>query len=200
MSVTRNRKRDAAGGFALVEVMVAMVIILIGVLGVAGMQLLAYSATAEAGNQNTATTLASSMAAKMVANGASGFWGAPPAAVIVNGSSTTGWPSGPLVDCTANTCNSTQMAYYDLSQWQSQLSGLPSGYGSITCPTGATPAICTIWVSWQGKNVAVYNPTGTEGGTGSSCVDPANASNTNAITMAAGSATTHCYQTLVTME
>lgn len=55
-------------GFSMLEVLVTLVIILIGVLGVAGMQMLAINNTQIARTHSLAAILASSLAAEMQVN------------------------------------------------------------------------------------------------------------------------------------
>ena len=53
-------------GFSLLEVLISMVIIMFGLLGIAGTQMLAINNTENARYQGVATTLASSLAAIML--------------------------------------------------------------------------------------------------------------------------------------
>jgi type IV pilus assembly protein PilV len=64
--------RSRAGGFTLVEVMVALIIIAIGTLGIAKMQALALSSTGASRSRALAAIEASSLAAAMHAN--RGYW------------------------------------------------------------------------------------------------------------------------------
>lgn len=68
----RNLGRMRAGGFTLVEVMVALIIIAIGTLGIAKMQALALSSTGASRSRALAAIEASSLAAAMHANRA--YW------------------------------------------------------------------------------------------------------------------------------
>lgn len=138
---------------------------MVGVLGIAGMQLMAINNTETARYKNAATTLASSIAAKIQAN--TGYWGSPPTAVIVAGSSVTNGPPDYSSDCyfsNANQCAASDMASFDLKQWGADMQALPSGQGSIRCPAGPVPAVCTIAITWNEKNIALNAATGTESG------------------------------------
>lgn len=153
-------------GFAMLEVLISMLLIMIGVLGIAGMQMFAINNTENARYQSLAVILASGMAAMMQANVA--YWSTPPVSIIVNGATITGGPAATANDCTAVACagnSGGEMAYYDLKSWGSALAaGLPSGTGVISCPTGSTPAICKLTLTWSEKNTALSNPTGAESG------------------------------------
>lgn len=167
-------------GFAMLEVLVAMLVMMFGVLGIAGMQMMAINNTETARYQSIAAMLTSGMAAKMQANAA--FWGAPPQNISVAGSAVSGVPSS-SASCIAASCTAPQMAYYDLQTWGATATAvLPSGQGAITC-NPSVPAVCTLTLSWSEKNIALSNPTNTETGM-----------------LASGKASTHNYQTMVAIQ
>ena len=154
-------------GFTLIEVLVALIVIAIGLLGVAGMQALAINSTSIARTQSLAAMQASSLAAAMQANEA--YWtNGALASTTVNGQTLSDATlNSQTVDCSAAPCNlSAQMAAYDLKQWGQSLQNLlPGGQGQVTCTTIiGTPVTCTISVSWTEKNVALNAATGTETG------------------------------------
>jgi type IV pilus assembly protein PilV len=152
-------------GFSLLEVLVSMLIIMIGALGIAGMQLLAITSTENARYQNVATMLGVSLTAAMQANVA--YWGSPPAAIAVDGESSTGGPAAFGGTCLglANVCTAPQMAAYDLKAWGKDVADLlPSGKATITCPAGNSPAICTLKLTWSERNVSLHNADTTETG------------------------------------
>ena len=130
-------------GFSLIEVMVALVVVSIGMLGLAKMESLALSSTNVASSRGLAAMQASSMAAAMHAN--RGYWSLQtvPVTTIVNNTppnnfATAGTCVGPAV------CTVTQMAFYDLQQWARSLNLLLPGYNAtITCAT-ATLLNCNI--------------------------------------------------------
>jgi type IV pilus assembly protein PilV len=169
------------GGFSLLEVLVTMLIITFGLLGIAGVQMLAINNTETAKYNSIATIFASNIAAQMQGNSA--YWGTPPTTITVNGSTITGGPPASIVDCSANVCSASQMGYYDLAHWGlAMANGLPVGNGTIACPSGSSPAVCTITVFWSEKNIALTNPTGAASGA-----------------LASGTSSTHNYQTLVSI-
>jgi type IV pilus assembly protein PilV len=167
-------------GLSLLETLISMVIIMFGVLGIAGMQLYAVNNTEVARYKNVATVIASSLAAKIQAN--TGYWGSPPASLQVNGSTITNGPAAYAGGCTNVVCTASQMAYTDLLKFGTDMAlRLPSGNATITCSQTLTPAVCTIAISWSEKNIAL---TGASGGAGG---------------LATGSNTTNSYQTLVSI-
>jgi type IV pilus assembly protein PilV len=192
-------------GFAMLEVLISLLVILFGALGIAGMQLMAINNTETARYQNIATMLASSMSAKMQTNFA--YWSTlpPPASIWVTDLTIggSGVPAVPTYTgtCLNTSCTPVQMAAYDLKNWGAAMAGIehpvdgvvysgmalpaPQGgaaSGSISC-LSATPMVCTLTISWSEKNIALGNPTGTE---------------TNQL--AAGQVTNHSYQTLVSIQ
>ncbi|MDD5297926.1 MAG: type IV pilus modification protein PilV [Rhodocyclaceae bacterium] len=169
-------------GFSLLEAMISMFVIMFGVLGLSGLQMLAINNTEMARYQSLATMMASSMATSMQANVA--YWGTPPPTIMVNRSSISGGPPSFTGTCAGSVCSAPQMAYYDLSNWGMALSSnLPSGQATIQCSQSSTPAICTMTLSWSEKNIALHNPTSGASGM-----------------LATGTASTHSYQTLVSMR
>jgi len=154
-------KRES--GFSMLEVMVSLFVIMLGVLGVAGTQLLAISNTEIARYQSLAALLASSMAAEIQGNVA--YWGTAPGTITVALTGVSGGPAAGSATCISTVCTPAQMAYADLYQWSQGVgTTLPSGTAIISCPSGITPASCTLTLSWQEQNVALNNPTSTETG------------------------------------
>jgi type IV pilus assembly protein PilV len=148
-------------GFSMLEVLVSMVVIMVGALGIAGMQLLAVTSTENARYQNVATILASSLAANMQANVS--YWGTPPGTITISGATNTGGPAAYDGACNlAAPCTAVQMAGHDLKTWgQDVATMLPSGTASLSCP-GGSPAVCTLTLSWAERNVGLHNATGRE--------------------------------------
>jgi type IV pilus assembly protein PilV len=147
-------KPQFSKGFSLIEVMVALIICAVGLLGLAKMESLALSSTGIAGARSIAAIEASSMAAAMHANRA--FWGtaiAPGTTTITSANAAAITPT-----CTAvGACNNaTKMANYDLQQWAASLvSVLPNFVGIITCTTSTLPVNCTITIKWAEVGVAI---------------------------------------------
>lgn len=170
-------------GFSIIEVLVAVVVLVFGVLGMAGLQMQAVNASEQGRYNSRAALQATSIATAMKANPA--YWNSPPASITVQGTTVTGGPTAYTGICgndgTTNTiCTSTQMAYYDLQRWGTDIAGsLPVGKFSITCDQSAAPPVCTIQISWVEKNIAVRNQ---DAGSGA---------------LATGGTSAHTYQTLV---
>jgi type IV pilus assembly protein PilV len=186
-------------GFAMLEVLISLLVILFGALGIAGMQLMAINNTETARYQSVATMLASSMSAKMQTNYE--YWSTvvPPGYITVVGSTITG--SGvAVVPSYTGLCRNTDLtavmtAACDLKNWGAAMArlansdgdtfygmALPGASGKIECQP-STPMVCKLTISWSEKNIALGNPTGTEMGV-----------------LAAGTAQPHSYQTLVSIQ
>ena len=170
-------------GFSMLEVLVAMVVIMVGALGIAGMQLLAITSTENARYQNVATMLAGSLTAAMQANVA--YWGTPPPKIVVDGTTITGGPATTAKTCIGLTvvCDKTEMAFYDLKTWVGEVAAaLPGSSTLIVCPGSKSPAICSVTLTWSERNVALHNEDDTVDGD-----------------LATGRIKKHTYQTLVTI-
>jgi type IV pilus assembly protein PilV len=124
----------SAAGFTLIEVLVAIVVLSIGLLGVAGLQLAGIRASQSSYLRTVATYQAYDMADRMRAN-----------LPGVNGGSynnLSGDPGSP--GCVTTNCTSAQMAQNDQHEWSvSNAAFLPSGTGSVcldSTPNDGTPA------------------------------------------------------------
>ena len=132
-------------GFTLVEVLVALVVMSVGMLGIAALYLEGLRAGRTALYRTTAVNLAADMADRIRANRNAGlaYAGTGPGAddACVNGPA----------DCTAE-----QLAEDDWFDWNNQLNAqLPEGAGGEVSIAGAAPATYTITVAWPEIGQAV---------------------------------------------
>lgn len=133
-------------GFSMLEVLVSLLIILLGALGMAGIQMLSINNTEIARYQSLAALLASSMAAEIQANKA--YWGTAPTGITVTNGVVTGGPAGGTV------------AGGSLQSWADSINSvLPTATGTVNC--SSTPAICQVQLQWKENNVALNDATGT---------------------------------------
>lgn len=161
---TARRRID---GFSLVEVMVALVVISVGMLGIAKMQALALASTGTAKMRSLAAIEAASLASTLHANRA--YWGAITKNLTVTVSAAgavTGNPDTSLNTAPSNACNVTtapfctpaQMAAQDLSDWATSVKAiLPKATSTITCnidTTNQNPVTCNIQLQWTENVVA----------------------------------------------
>lgn len=132
MTGSRNR------GFSLVEVLVALVVMSVGMLGIAALYLEGLRAGRTALNRTTAVTLAADMADRIRANSTAGV------AYAGTGPGTDGECINGASDCTPG-----QLAGDDWFDWSNQLSAqLPEGTVGEIDVVGAAPATYTITVAW----------------------------------------------------
>ena len=178
MNISPNSMR--ARGFSLVEVMVALVVICVGLLGVAKMQALSLANTTIARQRSIAAIEAASLGAAMRANRL--YWGttasnfaltwnptvapafavtgdvALAAAANAGNAHACDGAAGAVAVC-AYATNNQALAAADLVAWTTALSAvLPNPSANITCgvPVGTTlPASCTINITWTETSVAM---------------------------------------------
>ncbi len=140
-------------GFALVEVLVAVIVLAIGLLGLAGLHASGLRDNHGAFVRTQATYAVNDLADRMRANRAAATAGAYEVAAA---------PAAPTFDCIANftgtttvgLCNPTEMATADLVAWYTFLgNAIPGGNATIAClPVGCgANAIHTITVTWTGN-------------------------------------------------
>jgi type IV pilus assembly protein PilV len=156
--ITRKRSQsrsNASRGFSLVEVLVALVVVSVGLLGLAKMEALSLSSTSVAGVRSITAGQAANLAAMMHAN--QDFWQTP----IVYPLTTITSSSNPYAGATACTvagsssCTPTQMANADLNLWaQGLAAALPVYSATVKCST-VLPISCVIQITWSDNAVAM---------------------------------------------
>jgi len=148
----------AGRGFSLVEVMIAVFVIAVGLLGMGKMQALAISSTKNASVRSIAALQATSLTAAMRANGAYWSAGLAPASVTVTGTTLgDATLNAQTTDCSAAVCTPVQMAAFDLRAWGTNLAAsFPSGSGAVSCTTSlSAPISCTVTVNWVERTVGI---------------------------------------------
>jgi type IV pilus assembly protein PilV len=170
------RHRDTTSrprGFSLVEVLVALLVISVGLLGMAKMQALALSNTASARLRSLAAIQAASLASSMHADRA--YWAnaTPPMTVSASNGAATSSDLNLQAALTAVAgfnpatnycaqgaansvapCQPVQLAAADLQGWAADLFALiPTSNATISCDSN--PLICTITLGWRENLVAV---------------------------------------------
>ncbi|MFT7688193.1 MAG: type IV pilus assembly protein PilV [Candidatus Azotimanducaceae bacterium] len=140
-------------GFSLIEVLVSVLIMAVGILGVAGMQVLSLQQNRNALLRDQALQAGNDILDRMRANPLSTY---APTAI-------TDAPSANL-NCVTSSCDRNEMAAFDIAQWKCRLnpfdtdgavyqvctdfniltSSLPGGQGSIT----KDALLYTVTVTW----------------------------------------------------
>jgi type IV pilus assembly protein PilV len=144
--IKRNQR-----GVSLVESMIALVVISIGLLGIAALQITSMKQNATALNHSQAVWMAYNMADRIRSN--------------INqfvAYSTVDTSSASPQDCMTGACNTTQMVLSDAADWKTQVENLPAGRGMVT--GDATQLLISVMWDDEGTNA-----------TGTGC-DPTNAS------------------------
>jgi len=168
--IPRNDSRSAAsagaGGFTLIEVLVALVITAIGLLGIAKIEALAFANTGSASTRSLVAIQAAGLASAMHANRA--YWAlglSPPSftitGTVISDATLAGTATG-ATDCYLGgaappPCSPATLAAFDLHTWANALNGLLPGSNPVTTITcaGALPVNCTIAVTWNEKTVSL---------------------------------------------
>jgi type IV pilus assembly protein PilV len=150
-------------GFNLIEAMVALVVISVGLLGIAKMQALAMSSTGTAKMRSLAALEAASLASAIRAD--RGYWSSitiPITVIFKDGIVKTATDATLLgtVDCTAaGACSSiNDMTAYDLRTWATDLATqMPKYLVSLVCTAGTvtSPVTCVIQLQWAENRVAI---------------------------------------------
>ena len=159
-----TRMKNSNRGFTLIEILITVLILGIGLLGLAGLQTKGLQYDQVAFMRSQAALLADDIVDRMRAN-------------LTETQANAGYDisfgetSNTSTNCASVLCDNTTMAGYDLKQWKDSLAAiLPSGDGEITTVAsvnGAAPAIdATVTVHWDETR---------SGATGTDC--PQDASN-----------------------
>ncbi len=150
----------ATQGFSLIEVLVALIVLSVGLLGIAKMEALALSSTAVSSRRALAAIEAASLADAMHVN--RGYWaaGAAAANITLSGSTVTNPPASPIPTCTFGNgapCTSAGLAAYDLQQWATAVNKLLPAYQATVQCNNSTPIECSIQIQWSEQAVGMNN-------------------------------------------
>ncbi len=158
-------------GFSLLEVLVALLIVSLGLIGLSKMQAAALSNTQNARSRALIALQASSLAEAM--HGNQDFWatGAAPATVTISGTTVT--DGSGILNATTSCgpkatvgCTAAQMAANDVQDWAFNMNArFPSYAATIQCTTAiGTPISCVVNLTWTEKYVAVNRSTAAANG------------------------------------
>ncbi len=165
-----EQKHRRIAGFSMIELLVAVLVMGIGVLGITGLQVASMQNNREALLRSEAAQMAYSILDRIRANRVGG------AAIVGLAYDGLGVGDAPpnANDCQAANCSQAQMVAFDLAVWKCSLGsfdadagcvalraanvlppadqqpGLPQGDGSVVV-NGATGVI-TVTVQWMGSN------------------------------------------------
>ena len=126
--------KNSHAGFTLLEILISLVILAIGLLGLAGLQATGLKNNLSAYHRSQATQLSYDIADKMRAN------------VAGISSYVSGVPAATTACTTTAGCSAENMAKNDLFEWNASLAAvLPTGTGTIT----QSGSVYTIAVTWN---------------------------------------------------
>jgi len=156
MKTQYNKHKRTASGFTLIEVLITLVIIAVGILGLASLQLRAMQFVHDAYIRSQVQVLAYDMVDRLRANN-----------LVAMGTNHYNWqltaiPSAVATNCATTTCTATQMATFDIIEWRQILDEhLPQGTGGIRWdPSSTTGRIYTIEIRWlNDRSIVVTDAT-----------------------------------------
>lgn len=178
-----SRRARRIAGFTLLEVLIALLVLSLGLLGLAGLQAYAMRNNQSANFRTQATNLAYQMTDMIRA-----YRGAANPAqdprnhanvrrLIADWASFSAGPTGAL------SCTSSDSLICDRQRWAQALQTLPNGRARIGFigPTGANPGLVTIEICWtddrsQASTASTTGCTGASEGYGIATVGPAGGS------------------------
>ena len=147
-------------GFTLIEVLIALLVLSIGLLGLAALQTNGLRSNQMASMRTTATQLAYDISDRMRANRV----GLDARHYVIDAED-----PDPAIDadalCDQSICSATQMASFDIAQWRNETHALPGGTGSIASTVNGSVTVHSVTVYWDEYR---------KGATGTACgPDPA---------------------------
>ncbi len=157
-SMTNLSNIKAQSGFTLIEVLVAVVILALGLIGLAGMQANGLANNQSAYNRSQASQLAYDISDRMRSNSSvvASYVAATAAGsipVCPNG-------TNPCTSCTttATTCDGAAMVTKDVFEWKNALRAtLPTGNGTVETDPPAGSGIYRVTVQWDDNKSGAPN-------------------------------------------
>lgn len=147
MRTATHRTSEGESGFTLLEVLIALVVLSVGLLGIAAMMNFSLKANDSAYMRSQATALSYDIVDKMRAN--------ETAALDNDYNISIGQSISSPPNCvgSANSCTPAQLAQYDVNQWKqlldSSTGGMPCGDGSVSLTTSNGYSVVTVTIQWD---------------------------------------------------
>ena len=144
MSIKVNPMEKRGGaGFTLLEVLVALFVLAIGLLGAGAMQMIGVQANQGAYWRTQAVFFAYDIADRMRANPS----GVADSTVYDNVDTDVAIPADPGCSTAAGGCTAAQIAQLDLFEWGNSLAVVPGAQGLLTRVAGTNNF--TVTINWQ---------------------------------------------------
>lgn len=164
--MSRARFVRVQRGFTLIELLITLVIVAVGMLGMAKLQAAAVAESGVSRTRSLMTFQAESLAAMMRGNRT--YWGATTGtapgfttalnSATVTDTSGTLTTSASIATCSApTTCAPAAIAYADVSYWAINFNRqFPNGSSAVVCTLNAgAPTTCDITLTWREHYVGV---------------------------------------------
>lgn len=138
-------------GDTMIEVLVTIIIIAVGVLGTAALQVTTLKNLSSSHSASIAAIVTADFGERMRAN---------PTAALANDYVHAAAPGTAAADCAANACTMTQLAAYDIDTWWADLTTvLPAGTGEVTRNAGTNTFVLTVrWDEDRSGNTGTNCP------------------------------------------
>jgi len=135
MQLNHFSKKNRSRGFTLLEVLVAMVVLSIGLLGLSGLQTSSLRNNHSAFLRSQATLVGNDIIDRMRAN---------------RDSATTGdydiaYAATPTASSCTSGCSASDVANVDLGEWRSYVERLPAGEGQVSVTPGGIAEVRVRW-------------------------------------------------------
>lgn len=151
-AMRQKRYADRHAGFALLEVLIALVILAFGMIGIAGMLLVAHKANSSSYLKQQAVQSAYDIIDRVRTNSPAAVSGSYDVNNLLTGAVVPAAPAATPTNCSAVTCSVAQLAAYDVWYWLAKdLAQLPNGRGAIVTAAVATSnnTLVTVTVQWD---------------------------------------------------
>jgi type IV pilus assembly protein PilV len=152
---TTIQRQGKQGGFTLLEVLIALLVLSIGLLGLAALQTVGLRSNQMANMRTLAIHRAYDMSDRMRANQA----GVDAQSYVQSTSSDI---PDVEVSCTTDVCTTAEMVVFDKANWLTEVTRLPGGRGRITRDASGAFVQHTITIFWDEER---------SGATGTNCGD-----------------------------
>ena len=168
--LTLNSRRKKQKGMTFLEVLIALVILVTGILGAVALQAVAKKSSFDSMQRSLASSLAQDIVERMRGNNSANI-----GLYQVGSPFGAGSAVATAVNCSAvaSNCTPAQLAFYDLFEWEQTLMGastLSSGLsvGGLDEGEGCISVVgnrVTVAVSWQGRTELADGAGSTSGDT-----------------------------------
>jgi type IV pilus assembly protein PilV len=167
---------ERSDGFGMIEVLIALFVFAVGMLGMAGLQIISKQNNFESSQRVIATNLAYDILERMRSNPAMLLEYAGDASTSkgpLGDGSLGGAAAPPSPNCAATNCDPFQLSQYDLWEWEAMIDGASevatadgSNRGGLVLPSADIPAgvtdrsgVYSVAIVWRGKS-KLTNPAG----------------------------------------